>query len=143
MATPDLQRLAALIKRRRRELNLSVVRAARAAGMSRDTWSRIESGLPARLMNYDKIEDVLQWAVGSCQKIMDGGEPVETGSPDERSAVEYAPVPPEMLEEEVRQAVAGAMVAGTNLTGDRIREVSDEAIAYLRKRGILRVPDGD
>jgi transcriptional regulator with XRE-family HTH domain len=137
VATPDLQRLAAFIEKRRRDLNLSVVRAARASGMSRDTWSRVENGQPARLMNYDKIEDVLQWATGSCRKIMDGGEPIEAASVSDEAPVEFVAVPPEAVEEKWRQAVQGAMIAGTDLTADKIRDVTERALAEARRNGLF------
>ena len=54
---------------------------------------------------------------------------------DERT--EFAAVPPEVMEEQVRQAVTNAMVAGTDLGADKIRAVNEAAIRILRERGVL------
>lgn len=135
VSTPDLQRLAERVKRRRLHLNLAVKRAAAAVGMSKDTWLRVEAGLPVRPSTYDKVEDVLRWSVGSCRKTIEGGDPIDL-DPDD-SVVEYRHVPTELLETEIRQAVQGAMVAGTDLTADKIREVNERAIAALREKGLL------
>lgn len=136
VSTPDLQRLAERVKKRRLDLNLAVKRAASAAGMSKDTWIRVEAGLVVRHQTYDKVEDVLRWTTGSCRKALEGGDPVEVDLDDE-PPVEYRRVPVEMLEPEVRQAIQNSMVAGTDLTADKIREVSERAIAVLRERGLL------
>lgn len=135
--TPDLQRLAERVKKRRLDLNLALKRAAAAAGMSKDTWIRVEAGLVVRPQTYDKIEDVLRWTTGSCRKILEGGEPVEIDPYIDEAAVEYRHVPTEMLGNEIRQAIQGSMVAGTDLTADKIREVSERAIEVLRERGLL------
>jgi uncharacterized protein (DUF58 family) len=137
--TPDLARLADRVKRRRIELELGIEPAARSAGMSKDTWKRVEAGLAVRDTSHAKIDQALSWATGSCQKILEGGDPVEVRRPGR--VVEFAPVPPEAMEAEVRQAVQNAMVAGTDLTADRIREVNERAIQALRERGILPPAD--
>lgn len=136
MATPDLQRLASRVAARRLELNLSVRRAAALAVMSKDTWQRVELGRPVQNLTFDKVESALGWTVGSCRKILDGGEAILL-DPDPDDEVQFAVVPPEELEAEVRQAIQGAMVAGTDLNASKIREVNDRAIEVLRTRGIL------
>jgi DNA-binding XRE family transcriptional regulator len=86
MAPPDdshRQRLADLVKRRRTQLQLSTVRAAQEAKLSRQTWQNLESAArrtnPA---NHTAIERVLRWAPGSVAAILDGGDPTEvTGQP--------------------------------------------------------------
>jgi hypothetical protein len=140
MASPDLPRLALRVKKRRLELGLARNTTAVEYGMSKSTWKRVEEGLPVREMNYAKIERALLWATGSCVRILEGGDPI----PIERSeagSVDFASVPADDMEGEIRQAVQNAMVAGTNLTADRIREVNEIAIELLKKRGIL--PMGD
>jgi transcriptional regulator with XRE-family HTH domain len=141
VATPDLRRLAERVAQRRRELNLPVTRAAEAAGVSRDTWKRVERGEPVRHLTYDKLEAALRWTAGSCQKIMDGGEAVPL---DERgkSGRQILPVPPETLEVEVRSAVQNALIATTDdLSSAQIREINERAIEFLRVRGVL--PSGE
>lgn len=135
VATPDLQRLAAQVNERRLGLNLSIKRAAVLAGLSKDTWMRVEAGESVRHLTYDKVEVALRWTVGSCRKIMDGGDPVPLG--DSSGAV-VTEVPQEWLEGEVRGAVKDALIATTDdLTTSQIRDINDRAIATLRERGIL------
>jgi transcriptional regulator with XRE-family HTH domain len=140
VATPDLQRLAEHATRRRLQLNLSVIRAAGMAGISKDTWKRVERGEPVRHMTYDKIEEALHWTVGSCRKILDGGEAVILD--DEVEADPIKPIPSEALEVEIRDAVQGALIATTDdLTAAQIRSVNERAIEVLRSRGILPPKD--
>lgn len=137
VATPDLRRLAERVAQRRRELNLPVTRAAEAAGVSRDTWKRVERGEPVRHLTYDKIEAALRWTAGSCRKIMDGGDsvPLDGGS---ESGPQIMSVPPETLEGEVRSAVQSALIATTDdLSSAQIREINERAIEFLRGRGVL------
>jgi transcriptional regulator with XRE-family HTH domain len=135
--TPDLDRLADAVKNRRIQLNLSIRRAAEAAGVSKDTWMRVESGGGVRHMTYDKIEAVLGWTVGGCRKIMDGQEPVLLDL-DVDADARFTAVPPEMLEAEVGTAVQGALIATTDdLTAAQIRQINERVIELLRARGIL------
>lgn len=136
VATPDLQRLADRVADRRENLGLSVRRAAIAAGISKDTWTRVEKSEKVNLSTHAAVEAVLGWAAGSCRKILDGGEPVL----DTQGKI--TAVPPDLLEAEVRDAVQGALIASTDdLTTAQIREVNDRAIAALRERGILPADD--
>lgn len=137
VATPDLQRLAEHVSARRQQLNLPLIRAAGAAGISKDTWKRVERGEVVRHLTYDKVEEALRWTVGSCRKIMDGGEAVVLD--DDVEAIDtYRPVPVDALEGEIREAVQGALIATTDdLTTAQIRQVNERAIAVLRARGIL------
>lgn len=140
VATLDLQRLAERVEKRRLQLNLSIVRAASLASISKDTWKRIERAEPVRHLTYDKVESALSWTVGSCRKIMDGGEAVVLD--DAGAEPQIIAVPPEVLEGEFRDAVQGALIATTDdLTSAQIRQVNERAIEILRSRGIL--PPGD
>jgi hypothetical protein len=136
VASPDLRRLAARVVDRRLRLNLSIKRAAERAEISLGTWKRVERGEAVRHLTYDKVEVALGWTVGSCRKIMDGGEAVPLDD-DRTDGVSIQPVPPDVLEGEIRGAVQGAMVAGTDLNASKIREINERAIAVLRERGIL------
>jgi transcriptional regulator with XRE-family HTH domain len=138
--TPDLPRLASSVATRRLQLNLSILRAADLAGVSKDTWKRVERGEPVRHVTYDKIESALGWTAGSCRKIMNGGE--ATMIDDGADAGYTIAIPPEALEGEIRDAVQGALVASTDdLTAAQIRQVNERAIAVLRERGILPPED--
>lgn len=140
MNTPqgaDLDRLASAARSRRIQLNLPIRMAAEMASVSKDTWMRVERGEPVRHITYDKIEAALGWAVGSCRKILDGGE--ADLLEDAADAGGYIiTVPPESLENEIRDAVQGALIATTDdLTTAQVREVNRRAIEVLRARGIL------
>lgn len=111
------------------------------AGVSKDTWKRVEHGLAVRHMTYDKIESALGWTVGSCRKIMDGGDAVlfDVGV---GATAHITTVSPETLEDEIRDAVQGALIATTDdLTTAQVRQINERAIAVLRERGILPASD--
>lgn len=70
------QRLGNLIRARRRDLGLyTVVDAARRADISRDTLAKVEAGERAKPVTYRKLEQALEWAPGSIDRVLDGGEP--------------------------------------------------------------------
>ncbi|MFF3643437.1 helix-turn-helix domain-containing protein [Streptomyces sp. NPDC002564] len=76
MAPRDLRRLAARVRAHRQELYPSRLAAATAAGISKDTWQRVEEGEPVRGTTYAKVDSALQWATGSSVAVTEGGEPV-------------------------------------------------------------------
>lgn len=62
---------------RRKQLQLSIVAAAAAAGINRATWSALEQGTrDTESYTYGGVERALNWAPGSIDRILDGGEPV-------------------------------------------------------------------
>lgn len=135
VSTPDLRRLADCVVERRKGLNLSIKRAAALAPMSKDTWIRVEGGKEVQGQTYDKVESVLRWTVGSCRKVLDGGEPMLL--PDVGSH-RIMPVPPGDLAAAVGDAVQDALIATTDdLTSAKIRDVTERAIEILRERGVL------
>jgi transcriptional regulator with XRE-family HTH domain len=140
VSTPDLRRLADRVVERRKGLNLSIKRAAALAPMSKDTWIRVEAGKQVQNQTYDKVELVLHWTVGSCRKVLDGGDPMLL--PDSE-AQRITPVPKEDLAEaEIRDAVQGALISTTDdLTSSEIRSVNERAIEILRDRGVLPPKD--
>lgn len=75
--TPSVrERLGEHVRARRRQLGLSVSDAARDAEVNRMTWDALERGTRAtRDSNYAGIEHALQWAPGSVERILEGGEP--------------------------------------------------------------------
>lgn len=89
MDTPA-ERLGGLVKQRRESLGIyAVANAAAQAGMSWETWAKAENGGSVRQDTYRKIEDVLQWEHGSCEAILDSGEPTL------RNATDHAPEAPD------------------------------------------------
>lgn len=137
--TRDLDRLAKAVKARRLELHPSRLAAAAAAGISKDTWQRVEDGKSVRDGTYAKMESVLRWAAGSCDAIAEGGDPVVTLSgPDENDGSTISRIPAAWLEGEFRKAVQSAAIATTsNLTVREIRDLNEEVMKELRRRGIL------
>lgn len=63
------------------ELYTSRLAAATAAGISKDTWHRVEEGEEVRESTYAKIDRALNWATGSCMTIAEGGPPVFADQP--------------------------------------------------------------
>lgn len=75
-------RLAELIKSRRRELRLSEREAAERGGLARNTWASAEAGnrQPAE-RTAAGIEVALEWAPGSVDRVLAGGDPVVQPTP--------------------------------------------------------------
>lgn len=136
MATPDMERLAALVKKRRAELRLGIEPAAKLARISKDTWKRVEAAQRVWDRTYGGIEAALQWAPGSCQTVLAGGNPLVGESLTED--VKVVRVPKSELERLVGDAVTSAVIATKgDMTGDEILEVNRRVIDELRERGVL------
>ncbi|MBC2903210.1 helix-turn-helix domain-containing protein [Streptomyces cupreus] len=133
MATRDLGRLARRVKAHRLELFSSRLAAARAAGISKDTWQRVEEGEEVRESTYAKIDRVLGWAVGSCILIAAGGEPVLA---DEAPAA--AAVAPRLSEEDVREAAyKAAMAKLPDAPIGAVQAFAEELVKVLRSTGAM------
>lgn len=140
MSAPcDLDRLAKAVKARRIELYPSRLAAANAAGVSKDTWQRVEEGLSVRDVSYAKMDPALGWVTGSCTNIAEGGEPIlATYHETSGGTFMQSHLPPSLLPEDVRESVtSAAMATAANLTVREVHELSDRVVEELRKRGIL------
>lgn len=137
----DLERLAKAARRRRADLGLPLTdNTAKAAGVSKGTWQRVEKGLPIRETNYRKIDGLLQWASGSCIAVLQGGEPVLVSDMKEPEAtdVQKSPVPQDVIDEQVRETIQLALIAtAKGTTAEEIREMSERAVRELRERGLI------
>ncbi|WP_438479119.1 hypothetical protein [Streptomyces asiaticus] len=132
----DLDRLARIATERRLELGLARNKKAAEIGISKDTWKRLERGEPIRDINYSKIDGALDWAVGSCVAVMEGGNPIPIEAGTDDGVIAHVPV--EGLQDELSDAVAMAALATTpDLTAREIKALSDQIVEELRKRGIL------
>lgn len=136
MATRDLERLAQHVKAHRMELFTSRKAAADAAGISKDTWQRVEEAAEVRESTYKKIDKALRWTGGSCIAISEGGEPVLVDGPGGS-----APAPPSgpIVADVVRQAAFEAAMA--KMPGAPIGDVqafSDELVEVLRRAGVVK-----
>jgi hypothetical protein len=139
MATPDLDRLAKYVKTHRLELFTSRKAAADAAGISKDTWQKVEEAEAVRDATYAKIDRALGWATGSCVAITQGAEPVLV---DRSGDASPTTAPARILSaDEVRRAAFEA--ARAKLPGAPIGEIdafSAELVEILRRTG--QVTDG-
>ncbi|MER7623874.1 helix-turn-helix transcriptional regulator [Streptomyces sp. NPDC126503] len=139
MAALDLHRLAEYVRLRRTDLGLGVEPAARAAGISKDTWKRVENGLVVRDTKYTEIERVLRWAPGGCMTVARGGEPLISAPSDADPDVRITEIPPSELERALGDAVRSAVIATRgDLTGDDILKLNAKLMEELRQRGILQ-----
>lgn len=76
--------LGRLVKDRRVAQQLSASEAARRAGVSRMTWTRLERGAVDMYDHtHPKIEGALGWAPGSIAAVLSGGEPTVVSEHDE------------------------------------------------------------
>ena len=108
---PDLQRLAHHAWTRRHDLGLPITGIAAQAGLSKDTYVRIERGQPVSASSYTKAETALGWAVGTVRTVLDGGEPTLAAPALQADAAGLG------------QALAGAVAAVADyLTGAQIRD---------------------
>ncbi len=132
MTSPAHERLATLVHTRRTELKLGVEPAAKAAGISKDTWKRVEAGQKVWDRSFAGIETALGWELGTCRAILDGAET------DPAPGVEVTQIPKDELKRLVGDAVQTAAIAtkGT-LTGDEILKLNERVIEELRNRGVI------
>jgi DNA-binding XRE family transcriptional regulator len=131
MATRDLGRLATRVKAHRHEQYPSRDAAAAAAGVTRNTWKRVEEGLEVRELTYAKVDKALGWVTGSCILIADGGEPfLAAGFPPHQPAV------PELTEEEARKAAyEAARGAMPKAPIGEVDDFVDRFVKALRQTG--------
>lgn len=140
MATRDLDRLAKRVYAHRLELYPSRKAAADAAGISKDTWKRVEIGLPVQDVKYAQIARVLGWSSESCIAIAEGREPVLVDQ-KVRPSADTPPKGP-LSAEAVRRAAFEA--ARAKLPGASIGDIdafSEELVEALRRAG--EVSSGD
>lgn len=140
MATRDLGRLAERVKAHRMALYPSRLAAAKTAGISKDTWQRVEEGQEVRESTYAKVDRTLGWSIGSCVTISEGGEPVLVDHPANGAP---APAPAASISAEaVRRAAfeAARSKLPTAPIGD-VDAFSDELVEVLRKAGFVSDAD--
>lgn len=135
----DLGRLAQLVRERRLELKLGIEPAARLAGMSKDTWKKVEaSRSDVRATSYTGIERALQWAPGSCSRVLEGGEPVISETSPAAAGGGIAVIPKEDLKRQVGDAVNSAAIGFKgDLTADEILDLNRRVLDELHKRGVV------
>lgn len=131
-----LHRLADHIRRRRVELGMNKIDVAKAADITINTYMKLEDAKPVRDLTYGKVETVLQWASGSCQEVLRGGDP--TVAERMTDSVVTSPVTNDDLEGDVGQAVTNAAIAvADGMSAADIRKLKQHVIDDLRRRGRL------
>ncbi|MFJ8146626.1 helix-turn-helix domain-containing protein [Streptomyces sp. NPDC096048] len=136
----DLDRLAQRVKAHRMEQYPSRDAAAEAAGITRNTWKRVEEGQEVRESTYAKVDKALGWAIGSCLAIAEGGNPVLAA--DDIAATDTSPTVT-LSEEEAQRAAfeaARAKLPASTPIGD-INAFSAEFVEILRRLGQVREGD--
>ena len=135
------QRLAVVAKRRRAELGLALNDAnAKAAGTAKGTWQRVEKGQKIHDTNYKKIDGLLQWAPGSCLRVLDGDDPtpVEDIRDPEAAGVQKSAVPRDVIEKRALDTVQLALLAtAKGMSAEDIRESSERVLRDLREGGLI------
>jgi hypothetical protein len=135
MATRDLDRLAKYVKAHRLEQYSSRDAAAVAAGITKDTWQRVEEGRPAREASYAKVDRALGWSVGSCVAVAEGGAPVLV---DQGGGVQSSVPMAALSEDAVRRAAFEA--ARAKLPSAPIGDIdafAEELVEVLRRSGMV------
>lgn len=131
-------RLGPIVRERRLHLGLAYKTAAKLAGMSKETWKKIEDGEIVRAMSYAKVDPILEWAPGSCEAVLAGRQPIATKASERVPGVEISERPREDIAAEARDVVSLAMIATTSgLTAEEIRALSDRAVRDLQARGLI------
>ncbi|MFE7566906.1 helix-turn-helix domain-containing protein [Streptomyces sp. NPDC057539] len=138
MAPHDLDRLADRVKTRRLELGIARKKAAELAGMSKDTWRRIEEGAIVREMSYSKVDPVLGWAPGSCKAVLEGREPIPTKPARDAPGADISRHPREDVDAEARDVISLALLATVSgMQAEEIRAFADRAVKDLKSRGLI------
>jgi transcriptional regulator with XRE-family HTH domain len=139
MSTRDLERLAKAVKTARLALYPSRLAAAKAAGMSKDTWQRVEEGTEVRDGTYAKVEKVLDWPAGECLVIAEGAQP---STPEGEDAEVTVLEGKDYDDPEVREIVQlSAIATMPGLTGQEITALSERIADDLKRKGKLKRPD--
>lgn len=137
MKTPALDRLATLVQNRRTELRLGIEPAAKLGGISKDTWKRVEAGQKVWDRSYAGIDEALQWAPGSCLRILAGDDPI-VSEPTSVDGVKVSDIPQSELARLVGDAVQKAAInTKGSLTGDEIKELNERVLQELHDRGVI------
>lgn len=138
MTDPALERLSQLVIKRRTELRLGVEPAAKAGGISKDTWKRVEAGQKVWDRSFAGIEVALGWEPGTCRRILDGHDPAPTPPAADGPGTEISQIPKNELKRLVGDAVQSAAIATKgSLTGDEILALNERVIKELHERGVI------
>ncbi|MGW2920316.1 hypothetical protein ACWDBF_20995 [Streptomyces angustmyceticus] len=121
---------------------MNKIDVAKAAGVTINTYMKVEDGKPLRDLTYGKIEAALHWAAGSCREVLRGGEPTPIQALEE--GVATSPVVDSDLEGDVGQAVTNALIGvADDMSAADIRALKQRVIDEWRElRRNRRGPSG-
>jgi transcriptional regulator with XRE-family HTH domain len=126
--TRNYSELVRRVRIRRSELGLTVYGLAEKAGMSKDTFMKVEDGRAARDSTYIALDKVLGWPPGTCVSVLE-----DAGAINDENAAPTRPI----TEEDISQALLAGVVAHSDLPAPQIRAIRDAAIGDLKRRGLL------
>lgn len=136
MATRDLGRLGKAVKARRSKLFTARLKAATAAGVSKDTWKRVEDGMAVQPGTYAKMELALKWALGSCDAIAEGGDPLPVEYVGSNGDVTMVSKPQVASAGDVKTAVTiSAFATMPDATVGSVQAQAERLVEELRKLG--------
>lgn len=119
-ASRNRLRLGERVQARRHELNLKIAELARKRGaLYANDCMDVESGKAVKEDVYRQLDAALEWAPGTCIKIVQG-----------------APLG-EVSEQAVSKAVLAALAEHADFPADKIRIIRDSVIQDLKDREVL------
>jgi DNA-binding XRE family transcriptional regulator len=144
-AARHLQRLAVLVAQRRAQLGLKKQEAAAVCDIAYMTYWKIEDGQSVRASTYSKLEVGFNMRAGSCKAVLDGAADsvvLEDGT-ELIEGGQVARFDAGALSEGLPDAVTKtAMLVAPELTGRQIRELNEQLMEELRRRGLMpQAPD--
>jgi hypothetical protein len=120
------------------ELFTSRKAAADAAGVSKDTWRRVEEGLEVRDTKLGQISRALGWTVDSGITIAEGGEPTLAGATVAAATEQPSPMPADDVRRHVFEAARAKLPLAP--IGD-LDAFSDELVEVFRRAGMVKDED--
>jgi DNA-binding XRE family transcriptional regulator len=118
-------KLARAVRDARSAIELTQAELASKAEVSRATMQKLERGEPVRQVTLYRVEKALDWAVGTCQAILDGAPAPHPAN---------RPVVTGVSDEELTEIVTKVMVATVDgMTAAEIREAAPRVAKELRR----------
>lgn len=144
-ARSPLQRLAVLVRHKRRALGLNKRQGAETCDLAYMTYMRVEEGRPVRDATYTKVERRYGFVPGSCDAVLNGAEAIALRDGGTLAAGgATTPFPLQGLEGEIRRAVEEtAIVVRPDMPIGEVRRIAEGIVEHLRHAGALRNGDGN
>ena len=118
------------MKRRRAELGLSQRQAADRANVSPTTWGSLEThAQPVNAITAAGISRALRWTTDSVDRILAGGDPVETNGPDPDEVMSFSRAEVDAFAD--RLHAVEATVVGLRTAVDELKNAMSEVRSVL------------